>query len=92
MYRQIVRASLRLVEADIFPGSTKKIVRGIGSGFLARLQVLADMVIIFTTGVMVEQGFLVAAEKKFGGGTTAFSPAADWHGKFTNEWVFDYNR
>ncbi|BDA50375.1 hypothetical protein COCOBI_16-0510 [Coccomyxa sp. Obi] len=42
--------------------------------------------------VMVEQGFRVAAEKKFGGGTSAFSPAADWHGKYTNEWVFDYNR
>lgn len=43
-------------------------------------------------GVMVEQGFRVTAEKKFGGGTSAFSPAADWHGKYTNEWVFYYNR
>lgn len=41
---------------------------------------------------MVEQGFRVTAEKKFGGGTSAFSPAADWHGKYTNEWVFYYNR
>ncbi|CAL8464775.1 g4310 [Coccomyxa elongata] len=42
--------------------------------------------------VMVEQGFRVTAEKKFGGGASAFSPAADWQGKYTNEWVFDYKR
>ncbi len=41
---------------------------------------------------MVEHGFRVEADKTFAGGTSVYSPASDWHGKFTNEWVFEYRR
>ncbi|KAK9917606.1 hypothetical protein WJX75_006379 [Coccomyxa subellipsoidea] len=42
--------------------------------------------------LMVDHGFRVDADRTFGGGASPFCPAADWHGKFTNEWVFDYRR
>ena len=38
----------------------------------------------------MESGFTVHADRRLG--TSPYSPAADWNGKFENEWVLDYTR
>jgi hypothetical protein len=43
-------------------------------------------------GLMVEQNFKVHAERRAEGPSTPFTPAADWNGKFPNEWVFEFRR
>jgi hypothetical protein len=42
------------------------------------------------TGLMVENGFVVEAQRRHG--NSPYAPAVEWNGKFANEWIFDYTR
>ena len=42
-------------------------------------------------GLMVEHGFRVHADRRAEGASQA-TPAAEWNGKYANEWVFDFRR
>ena len=42
------------------------------------------------SGVAVESGFTVHADRRLG--ASPYSPAADWNGRFENEWVLEYTR
>ena len=42
-------------------------------------------------GLMLEHGFRVHADRRVKGASQA-APAAEWNGKFANEWVFDFRR
>ncbi len=41
-------------------------------------------------GIAVDAGFDVHADRRLG--SSRHAPAADWNGKFENEWVLEYTR